>query len=121
MRDVRPVVAQLAALGRLPPEDSPVDWDDIDHRKSLLHALADEAPSIRDEVRELVGLFPPDDSECFELAWTLLHIIERSPSWPDWEALRTDRGWWGNYLAYRLQNAGASVPADLVPRDTAER
>jgi hypothetical protein len=83
----------------------------------LVIALVGGSPPCRDEVRLLISLFPPDGVTSFGLAWSLFHFIEDSPDWPDWGTLRADRGWWSNYLAYRLRNGGVVVPDDLAPRD----
>lgn len=43
-----------------------------------------------------------DDSDCFGLAWTLLHLIESTPSWPTREALAAVSGPWGELLSRRV-------------------
>ena len=108
---MRDVVRKMASMGRLPDEDS-AEQADLDERVALLNEVALERPS-RDEVLALLPLFPADDSTCFGLAWTLLHIIESSPDWPIWDELRAIDGEWAETLTIRLANAGEKRPEAL--------
>ena len=74
---MRPAVQELATLGPLPSEDEATE-EQVLHYQELLTSLT--RPATDQEARVLVTLFGPD--ECFELAWTLLHLIESAPGWP---------------------------------------
>ena len=58
-----------------------------------------ESPVSDVEAKALVNLFGSD--ECFGLAWTLLHLIESSLSWPIHDALDGMRGDWVDRLRER--------------------
>ena len=75
-------------MGPLPASDS-AEPEEVDRYAALLKEMA---PAVSDEeARALVSLFGPDD--CFGLAWTLVHLIETSPSWPLYDALSSDNEW----------------------------
>ena len=74
---MRQAVQALATLGPLPGEDEATE-EQLRHYQELLASLT--PPATDQEARILVTLFGPD--ECFELAWTLLHLIESAPGWP---------------------------------------
>jgi hypothetical protein len=94
-------------MGRLPDEGT-AEQSDLDERVALLGEIGRASPT-GEEVLALLPLFPADDSTCFGLAWTLLHIIEASPERPIWDALDRSTGEWPDLLRLRLQNAGVSA------------
>jgi len=98
---------ELVRLGPLPADD---DLDEDAARRYV--GAIDSLPPLptAEEAVALVAIFPPDDSTAFGLAWSILHTIEASPSWPVWSAL-DDRNWWVSYLRERCVRAGLS-PAD---------
>lgn len=59
-----------------------------------------QIPISDDEACALVRLFGPDDY--FGLAWTLLHLIETSPSWLIEDALIGLEGVWVDRLRERV-------------------
>lgn len=65
---------KLVALGRFP--DETVDPSEILEHEHGLEAI--EPPLTDDEAKALLACFGPDD--CFGLAWTLVHLIETSPT-----------------------------------------
>lgn len=54
--------------------------DRLDAWERLLTQAAGQGDLTDGEVTRLVALLPPDDSDCFGLAWTLVHLIEAAPS-----------------------------------------
>lgn len=70
---MREEVEALLALGPLPTEN---DARSVAPFEDALHAI--QSPLSDDEAKALLALFGPDD--CFGLAWTLLHLIETSPT-----------------------------------------
>jgi hypothetical protein len=77
----------------------------------LEHVVGDLIqPPTEEDARAAVGLFPPDESSCFGLAWTLLHFIEKAPGWPYPEVL-DNRNSWVQYLRERAEAGGLLPPA----------
>ena len=62
------------------------------------------------EARVLADLFGPDD--CFEMAETLVHLIESAPGWPLWDCLARTNNEWIQMLRRRLENVGITCPKD---------
>lgn len=58
-----------------------------------------ERPISNDDARALATIFGPDD--CFDLAWTLLHIIETVPDWPLEDVLNDASNEWIDRLKQR--------------------
>lgn len=75
---MRREVTQLMKLGPLPRSSS--DVQKIEQWQSALEKI--EPPITDDEAAELISLFPPEDDECYGLAWTLVHLVETAPNWP---------------------------------------
>ena len=86
---MRPEFVALLDLGQLPADD---DLDEATARKydEAIDGPSAETPTIEEAVA-LLGVFPPDDSTAFGLAWSLLHMIEASPGWPNGVAPRSSR------------------------------
>ena len=99
----------LAGMGPLPGEGT-ASQTEIERRTHLLDEVA-LVPPTRDEIAALIAVFPADDGECFGLSWTLLHVIESGPHWPDWDALNSHSGPWVDLLRLRLRNAGIARPS----------
>ena len=69
----------LLSLGPLPAADALTEQQTGSYVEALTNA-PDAATA--EEATALVGLFPPDETTAFGLAWTLVHTIESSPEWP---------------------------------------
>jgi hypothetical protein len=106
---MRAAIHRLAALGPLPATDA-AEVDQLERYQWLLDGLQ---PPVSDaEAQVLVGLFPPEEDDCFGLAWTLVHLIETAPGWPLAACLQNSDGWIG-YLRDRAVRGGlldAPVP-----------
>jgi hypothetical protein len=96
----------LLALGPLPAKDA-LDEQSARQYQDAIDALP-AAPTAEEAVA-LLGIFPPDDSSSFGLAWSILHVIEASPEWPVWPAL-DDRNWWITHLRESCERAGLTRP-----------
>ena len=97
---------ELLRLGPLPAGDA------LDEETAGQYARAiDSLPPTptEDEVVVLLGIFPPDDSTAFGLAWSVLHAIEAAPAWPMWSVL-DDRNSWVTFLRERCERAGLHPP-----------
>ena len=108
---MRPEFVALLDLGPLPADD---DLDEATARKydEAIDGPSAETPTIEEAVA-LLGVFPPDDSTAFGLAWSLLHMIEASPGWPPRSAL-DDRNWWVTYLRERNERSGHTQGDELT-------
>jgi hypothetical protein len=75
---IRDEVQEFHRLGPLPSEQDESEGSDerLEEAGRLLDAI--ERPVTDEEARLLVESFGEDN--CFGLAWTLLHLIETSPS-----------------------------------------
>ena len=94
---MRQAVQELATLGPLPGEAEATE-EQLHHYQELPASLT--PPATDQEARILVTLLGPD--ECFELAWTLLHLIESAPGWPLPDLLAdTDENEWHARLRRR--------------------
>lgn len=98
---------ELVQLGPRPADD---DLDEETARRYVEAIDCLPAKPTTEEAVALVAILPPDDSTAFGLAWSILHAIEASPSWPVWGAL-DDHNWWVSHLRERCVRAGLS-PAD---------
>lgn len=67
-------VQNFVALGRLPAETA--GSSEIAEHERALEAI--EPPLADGEAKALLSCFGPDD--CFGLAWSLVHLIETSPT-----------------------------------------
>ena len=103
---VRPAVAELVALGRM-PTDEQADTEPVraDRWEALVGVVSTSGDVTDDEVSALVGLLPEDDSDSYGVAWTLVHVIESAPGWPLQDALERADGPWADVLRQRLANA----------------
>ena len=70
-------IEKLIQLGRL-PSSSDATVVTLQEIEALVEKV--QTPITDDEARYLANLFGSDD--CFGIAWSLLHLIETSPSWP---------------------------------------
>lgn len=60
----------------------------------MLRLWADVSQPISEaDVGILLAMLPADGDLAFEVNWTLLHVIERSPCWPLWDALSDENDW----------------------------
>ena len=74
---MRKEVQELSNLGPLLDCET-AEEEQLKRYESLLSSIT---PPVSDaEARSLVHLFGPD--ECYDLSWTLLHLIETAPGWP---------------------------------------
>ncbi len=97
---VRDEVRRLAELGPLAAEDDDDD-DLLEAQEEAL--LAIERPVTDEEAGLLLTVFGPDD--CFGMAWTLLHLVETSPTpYPRAEPA-AEANEWHRRLWRRGQNA----------------
>lgn len=93
---VRETVRTLVDLGQLPTD---TELDEATAKRFAEAFSAVDRPSA-DEAAALVALLPPDSNTSFGLAWTLVHLIESSPTWPDANVL-DDRNYWVALLRER--------------------
>jgi hypothetical protein len=98
---IRAEVQRLVELGRMPSEHDPHEVEDVERFEAAIHALPDALTA--EELRAVVPLFPRE-GDLYELGWTLLHAVERSPAWPLEDALDGD-GEWVERLRRRLEPA----------------
>ena len=85
---MRDVVRSFLELSLLPSEAASASQ--IETAENLLHAI--EAPLTDEEAQALLVCFGPD--ACFDLAWSLLHLIETSPTpFPQTEPAATANPW----------------------------
>jgi hypothetical protein len=102
----RPAVLRLAALGQLPHELDITDAD-LRERETLIDSL--EPPASDEEERLLLPLL--GEGTCWGLAWGVVHLVESSPSWPDWEGVRVLPAEWREMLWANAIAAGFTPPA----------
>ncbi len=102
--ELRDAVRALAALGPLPTQ-SEARTDTTATALQRWEELAGQVsgPLSDDEARALAGTFPPDDSDAFGLAWSLVHLMESAPGWPMEGALALVPDHWRDVLVSRLQ------------------
>lgn len=104
---MREKIKELAKMGPLPSSDIALRQDQeerIERYDTLIRSI--RKPITDEEARVLVSLFGPDD--CFEMAETLVHLIETAPGWPLWDCLENTNNEWIQVLRRRLENAGIS-------------
>ena len=98
---MREAVQAFVALGPLPAEQGATA------EMLELHELAIKAivsPVSDEEARQLVRSFGPDD--CFGLAWSLLHLVEKAPGWPLRDAIAHAHPAWTEELRMRCVRGG---------------
>ena len=106
---MREQIKELAKMGPLPSSDMALRENQDERIKrygTLISSI--KTPITDEEARVLVALFGPDD--CFEMAETLVHLIETAPGWPLWECLEDTSNEWVQTLRLRLANGGISPP-----------
>src|SRR5262245_11640318 len=87
---MRAEIAHLLSKGPIPSSKG-----NVQQIKEWQEAFERITPPVSDEEAEaLTGLFPPDDDDCFGLAWSLIHLVETSPHWPLQRCLQdTNKPW----------------------------
>ncbi len=108
---MRPSVAAVLALGRLPAESV----DDLEvwlRFEQALGALPERC--LDEDALVLVDTFPEAEESAYGLAWTLLHFIETAPSWPIPAAL-DDRSPWVVLLRRRAVHGGRLAEHEEPP------
>ncbi len=98
---MRPEVAHLVQLGRLPSENE-ASPDRI--RQFELSYRAIGRPITNDEARALIAVFGDDD--CFGLASSLVDLIETAPGWPLKDCLTNIGNEWVAELRNRAIRGG---------------
>lgn len=106
---LRPGVVEVVELGRMPTSEQ-ADLRPVvaDRWEALAGELFSEGSVTDAEAEALVGLFPEDDSDCYGIAWTLLHVVESAPGWPLKQALAGVGGPWAEILRERANVTPAS-------------
>jgi hypothetical protein len=99
---VRPAVASLVALGRMPADEA-ADEATLEAFDAACRAL--ETPATDEEAVALLDVLPATDATLFGGAWVVLHFIETAPGWPVPEELN-DRSWWVTFLRERAERGG---------------
>jgi len=103
---MRPEVIELEKLGPLPSDESVLTNPNgealVNKYGDLI--LAIKPPVTDAEARVLVSILGPGD--CFEVEWTLIHLIETAPNWPLLDCLVNSDNEWIALLKQRLKNAG---------------
>jgi hypothetical protein len=103
--NVRPEVEQLVAMGKFPHELDATEQQ-VAEREVLI--LAIQKPTTDAEAHLLLQILGEDDF--WELAWTVVTLIESAPGGPDWAGIRKVDGEWGETLWRRAINAGLEPP-----------
>ena len=106
---MRDEIKELAKMGPLPSCQVAMQTDlrdKIERYGKLIVSI--RQPVTDEEARVLARLFGPDD--CFELANSLVHIVESAPGWPLRDCLEDTSNEWIQTLRRRLENAGISPP-----------
>jgi hypothetical protein len=82
---VRDEIKELQRMGPLPSEQESIRNPSPLLEKYQQLILSIEKPVTDEEARILTGIFGVDC--CFEMYWTLIHLIETAPHWPIDECL----------------------------------
>ncbi len=98
---MRPEVAQLVQLGKLPTEGE-ATVERI--REYEIHYRAISRPVTDEEACALVTIFGEDG--CFGFASSLVHLIETAPNWPLAECLINTQNEWVAELKNRAIRGG---------------
>lgn len=109
VKEMRSEVIELGKLGPLPSDESVLDKPNgealVSKYEELIRAIR---PPVTDaEARVLVGILGP--GECFEVEWTLIHLIETAPNWPLSDCLMNTNNEWIATLKQRVIN-GKRLP-----------
>lgn len=88
---MRECVRELINVGPLPSDEQA----GVEQLQAIESALAQVTrPVTAEEALALLAIFPSDESSCFGLAWSVLHLIETAPGWPLAQArLRAANPW----------------------------
>jgi predicted component of type VI protein secretion system len=100
---IRNEIRELVGLGRFPTSHE-AKMDVIKRQETLLRSI--QAPVSDEEAKCLIKLFGVDDY--FDLAWTVLHLIETAPGWPIEECLKDSSNEWIVHLRERAQRGRAA-------------
>lgn len=96
---IRKEVEKLAAFGKMPCSE-----DGLEKIKSFEEKLHNiKTPISSEEALALKDLFNDNEDDCFGLAWTLLHIVETTPT-ECLQDLSKERGVWFSIIRQRLTN-----------------
>jgi hypothetical protein len=103
---MRVCVSQLVDLGPLPDEGQA----DVAHLQAVESALAQvDCPVTGEEALALLSIFPTDESSCFGLAWSILHLVETAPDWPLAQARLHAANPWVRTMLERAASAGSAA------------
>src|SRR4051794_23321843 len=83
-------VIQLLELGQMPSEAT-ADDATVSAFSDAVETL--EPPASGEEASALAAILPETQDSLFGLAWTVLHFIESSPSWPNPRILSGSGAW----------------------------
>ncbi len=105
---LRPSVSELIQLGRL-PTDEQADAQPVraDRWADLIGEVHGDRPINDAEAAALVDLLPENDTDCYGVAWTLVHAIESAPGWPLEKELNSVSGPWVELLEQRSSSGSA--------------
>ena len=95
---IRPELTALRDFG-VSLSASRLDDEKLAKAEMLLNSLDEQEVLNADELAILVSLFGEDD--CYGLAWTMIHIIEKSPMWLPSEFPLITGNRWHNLLLER--------------------
>jgi hypothetical protein len=97
---IRAEIEQLVEMGPLPDSATAAkNSARLEDYQRLIEAI--EKPVSGQEAQALAKLFGPDD--CFGLAWSLVHLIESAPDWPQLDRLPDSGNEWIELLRSRAQ------------------
>ncbi|HEX8712325.1 MAG TPA: hypothetical protein VF730_10665 [Terracidiphilus sp.] len=96
---VRKEVEELRKMGPLPSEKESIESPSLVLERYQRLLLSIERPVTDEEAPILAGLFGVD--ECFEMAWTLTHLIETAPTWSAEEYFENPENEWVQLLKDR--------------------
>lgn len=103
---MRVCVSQLVDLGPLPDEEVA----EVAQLQAFEFALAQvERPITGEEALALLSIFPSDDSSCFGLAWSVLHLVETAPGWPLAQARLHATNPWVRTMLQRAASTGSAT------------
>ena len=103
-------VEGIVRLGRMPSDDHDVEEVVVRRWGEALDGLT--ARLTDEEAIAVLDCFPPDDSDLYEVAWTLLHAVESAPYGPTLLAQLDDRSPWVKRLRKRAVRGGLLPPAE---------
>jgi hypothetical protein len=96
---VRDEVKELLELGPPPSEEELIRDPSPRLEKYELLLRSIKKPVTDEEAKLLTGIFGVDG--CFGLGWTLLHLIETAPNWPEPGELEDSTNEWVQLLKDR--------------------